>query len=85
MQGSKKQTVCSSRTSTFSSRASNFLSSLAPRARAQESCLPTTFLIMILKQVNFWHTESSSMDLDKNYSVVLLISVAHVHSSEMVT
>jgi len=42
--------VRSSRTSTFSARASNVVFLLAPQARAQASHSPTKFLIMILRR-----------------------------------
>ena len=52
--GAQKNSVCSSRTSTFSSLASNLiLSSLAPQARTQANRPMTKFFIVILKQVNF--------------------------------
>ena len=64
----QKNSVCLSRTSTFSSLASNLiLSSLAPQARTQANRPMTKFFIVILKQVNFWCMERVKMDLDKNF------------------
>ena len=56
MAGLQENPIHSSGMSTVSSRASNFLSSLA---RAQASRPPTKFLTTFLKQVNFCCMESA--------------------------
>ena len=74
----KKKPVRSSGTGTIiSSRASNFLSSFAPRVRSQARHSPTKFLMTILKWVKFWKVFRWILTKIRHCNVVLLI-VWHV-------
>ena len=78
----KTKNIHSSRIRIITSWTSNFLPSLAPRARTQARCSTKFLITTILKRVNFWHMESVNMDLDKSYKIIIvslfLLIVWHV-------